>query len=373
VFGKKTFGFIKTFFALALLLPAFALASGGAVHASGHAVGAVYTLTNEATGNRVTVFDRYANGTLAAAGSYSTGGLGSGNGLGSQGAVVLGKANKWLFAVNAGSNEISVFSVDHIGLTLVDKVSSGGTRPISLTTYHDLLYVLNAGGNGNITGFSVGSNGHLTAIAGSTRPLSSNATGPAQVQFSADGRLLAVTEKTTNMIDIYMVNRDGTATGPTSHPSSGTTPFGFAFGREGKLVVSEAATGAVSSYTVDRDGSFNVVSASSPTHQTAACWLVLTDNERYTYTANAGSDSISGYSVGHDGSLSLLNADGRTASTGDGSHPTDTALNSNSHYLYVLTTSNHGISAFAVQADGSLTPVQGASGLAPTAVGLAAR
>jgi 6-phosphogluconolactonase (cycloisomerase 2 family) len=198
------------------------------------------------------------------------------------------------------------------------------------------------------------------------------------VQFSGDGRLLAVTEKNTNLIDIYTVNKDGTANGPLTHASAGTTPFGFAFGKNGNLVVSEAFGGApngsaTSSYTVDKNGSFNVVSASSPTHQTAACWVVLTGNERYAYTANAGSDSISGYGVSHNGSLSLLDPNGVTGYTGAGSHPTDMALSNNSHYLYALTTFSHGISAFEVGSDGSLTPVAGVSGLIPTAVGLAAR
>src|SRR5438034_1284028 len=116
MFRKNTLGFMKTFLALALLLPAIALGSGGAAHASGHAVGAVYTLTNDAAGNRVVAFDQASDGTLTLEGSYATGGLGSGNGLGSQGAVVLSQGNKWLFAVNAGSNEISVFSVDPSGV-----------------------------------------------------------------------------------------------------------------------------------------------------------------------------------------------------------------------------------------------------------------
>jgi 6-phosphogluconolactonase (cycloisomerase 2 family) len=242
----------------------------------------------------------------------------------------------------------------------------------------DVLYVLNAGGSGNITGFNVGQHGELTAIPGSTRPLSGSATGPAQVQFSGDGRLIAVTEKNTNMIDIYTVNKDGTANGPMVHPSAGVTPFGFAFGKGGNLIVSEAFGGAAnasaaSSYNVGRNGSFDVVSASSPTHQTAACWVVLTGNERYAYTANAGSDSISGYSVSSGDSLNLLDPSGVTGYTGAGSHPTDTALSNNSRYLYTLTTFSHGISVFEVRGDGSLTPVAGVNGLISTAVGLAAR
>ena len=72
------------------------------------------------------------------------------------------------------------------------------------------------------------------------------------------------------------------------------------------------------------------------------------------------------------GSLALLTADGRTGVTGPGTSPVDMAL-SNSHYLYVVTSASHGISAFEVQEDGSLTPAGSISGLPVGAVGIAAR
>lgn len=56
----------------------------------------------------------------------------------------------------------------------------------------------------------------------------------------------------------------------------------------------------------------------APTYQFAACWLVVTDNGRFAYTANAASASISGFSIGVDGSLSLLNAHGVTGVAGAG-------------------------------------------------------
>src|SRR5207244_1289562 len=170
--------------------------------------------------------------------------------------------------------------------------SSGGVRPISVTNYHNLLYVLNAGGAGNITGLTVGNDGSLTSIAGSTRLLSNSAAGPAQVQFSPKGDVLVVTEKNTNMIDTYSVNGDGTATGPHSYSASGVTPFGFAFTNKGDIIVSEAFGGAAngsaaSSYWVGSDGGLGVISPSSPTHQTSACWVAVTNNGRYAYTTNA--------------------------------------------------------------------------------------
>jgi 6-phosphogluconolactonase (cycloisomerase 2 family) len=339
--------------------------------------GAVYTLTNAPGGNAVAIFYRAADGTLSPGGTVATGGAGTGSGLGSQGALALSHSGQWLYAVNAGSNSISVLRVTNTGLKVVQVVPSGGALPISLTVYDHLLYALNAGGAGNIAGFVVQPNGTLAPLAGSTRGLGGPATGPAQVSFTPDGTALVVTEKSANAIVTYAVSGDGLAGQPVSHPSSGAVPFGFDFARD-TLVVSEAAGGAgghsaVSSYAVSRTGGLQTVSPSVPDFQNAACWLVATENGRYAYTANAASDSISGYHVDADGRLTLLTAGGLTAYTGAGSHPTDMALTNGSRYLYVLGAATGRIVGFAVNPDGSLTPLGSAAGIPTSAAGLAAR
>lgn len=344
--------------------------------------GAIYTLTNAVSGNAVAVFARAENGTLASTGSVATGGLGTGGGLGSQSALVLSENGRWLFAVNAGSNQISVLEVQPkspSGLALVATVSSGGIRPISITARKNVLYVLNAGASGNITGFSIGKNGALTPKAGSTRNLSNAgvgaAPGPAQIAFSPKGDALVVTEKATNMIDVYAVDKDDVAWGPTSFASSGVTPFGFAFGKRGSLIVSEAFGGApngsaTSSYRLD-DGVLTAVSASSPTHLTAACWVAVSDDGKFAYVTNAGSGAISAYRIGKDDALTLLNADGRAATTG--ATPIDMAFSRNGRFLYSLNAGARSLSAFAVQADGSLVALGDLGGLGAGMAGLAGR
>jgi len=365
-------------FGLAVVMIISLALSGVGVAAAASDGGAVYTLTNNAAGNEVAIFNRAADGTLTAAGVVSTGGLGNGGGLGSQGALTLSDNHKWLFAVNAGSHDLSVFAVSADGLTLVDRVASGGVQPISVANYKNWVYVLNAGGSGNIAGFVIGKKGKLTPLANSTRNLSNAgvgaAPGPAQISFSPDGETLVVTEKGTNLIDVYTVDEDGLASNATTHASAGATPFGFAFTKRGTLIVSEAVGGAAnasttSSYDVSADG-FELLSASVPTHQTAACWAVTTKNGKYAYTANAGSGSISVYGVGRDGGLKLINS--VAGSTGGGSHPSDMAVSNNSHYLYVLANVTQSIGVFEIQSDGSLTAVSGASGLPASAAGLAA-
>ena len=337
--------------------------------------GAVYVMTNGAAGNQVRMYERSTDGSLGAFTAFATGGTGTGAGLGSQGALTLSSDGRWLLAVNAGSNDVSVFRVGNSGLTLTDRDPSGGMTPISVTVSGSLVYVLNGGGTNNITGFHLNNQGQLTQLSGSSRPLSTASPGPAQVQFTPDGDQLVVTEKSTNRILTYDVGPDGRASQPTVHASAGTTPFGFAFAGRDVLAVSEAFGGAAnasaaSSYSLGK-GFFEVVSASVPTTETAACWAVATRNGRFVYVTNTGSGTVSGYSVANDGALTLLDANGVTGVTGGA--PADAALSHDSRFLYVLTGGVLAVRAFAVAADGSLTPVAGASGLPAGSVGIAAR
>ena len=344
--------------------------------------GAVYTMDNATNGNHVLAYRRAANGTLTPTGVFDTGGLGSGGGLGSQGAVVLSRGGNWLFACNAGSDEISVFAVKPSGLVLADKVASGGRHPVSIALHNNLLYVLNAGGaagdKDNVTGF-IFAFGRLLQGPNSTRALSADNSGPAQASFTCDGDTLVVTEKATSVIDTFTVDDSGLLDDHKTFASPVPTPFGFATGRESRIFVSEANGGAangssVSSYEVSDDGDLAGISIGVPTTETAACWVVLTLDQRFAYSSNTGSGTISGYRVSWDGKLQLLNADGITGTTGGANtKPIDLALSRNSQYLYSLNSGNGTISAFRVNNDGSLQTLPGLSGIPAGANGLAAQ
>lgn len=144
--------------------------------------GTIYTLSNEVSGNRVIRYIRWSDGRLQPHGVFATGGKGTSTGLGSQGALIISSNHRWLFAVNAGSNEKSVLQLNHAGgLKFHSLVSSGDTRPVSLTQHGSWLYVLHAGGQSNITGFWISPGGQLSPIPNSTRFLSSPGAAPAQV------------------------------------------------------------------------------------------------------------------------------------------------------------------------------------------------
>ncbi|HEU4383530.1 MAG TPA: beta-propeller fold lactonase family protein [Anaeromyxobacteraceae bacterium] len=316
-------------------------------------------------------FARAPDGWLTPAGAFATGGTGTGAGLGSAGAITFSPDGRWLLAVNAGSDDVSIFAVSSEGeLELVDRASSGGDMPISVTVSNHIAFVLNAGVPNNVSGLRIGEGGHLQPIASSTRPLSGADTAPAQVSFDPEGDFLVVTEKATNRLGVYSVERNGGIEGPQVFASSGQTPFGFGFTQQGLLVVSEAAASSVSSYLL-RDGALATVTASAPDLQGAACWIAVTQNGRFAYAANTAADNISGYAIHADGTLQLLDANGVTATAGDA--PADLALSRGSRFLYVRNGRDGSISGYRVRADGGLEPAALVSGLPAASAGIAAR
>jgi 6-phosphogluconolactonase len=338
--------------------------------------GYVYTLTNQVAGNNVIIYTRTAGGEMAYNSAVATGGSGTGAGLGSQGAIVLSENNDWLLAVNAGSNSISSLYVNGASVQSKATVSSGGTMPISVTIHSNIVYVLNGGGSGNITGFTLHADGSLQPIPGSERPLSSSASGPAQISFVNDGNAVAITEKATNKIITYTIGSDGVPGAMHVVNAASPTPFGFAAGKNGMLYVSEAAGGApaasaVSSYHVSADGSISHVGGPVFANQTAACWVVVTNNGKYVYATNTGSGTVSSFAAGNGGSLSLASA--VAGNTGMGSTPIDAALSNNSKFLYELNSSSHTIKGFAVEHDGSLNIIHTVGSLPAGTIGLAAK
>jgi 6-phosphogluconolactonase (cycloisomerase 2 family) len=336
--------------------------------------GAVYTMSNDAGGNQVIIFDRDEDGLLTPAGTVATDGLGSGGGLdplASQGSIVLTKNKRWLLAVNAGSNDISVFRVRPDGPVLTDKVDSGGTLPVSLTVHHNLVYVLNAGGTPNITGFALSNRGRLAPLDNSAREIGTGSFS--QVGFNPRGDNLVVTDRGENEILVFPLDRHGLpAMDPVTSLSNGIAPFGFVFDKKGHLLVAEAGSGAVSSYTIEEDGTLLVISPSIANGQAATCWIAGTQ-QGYVFTSNTGSQNLSAYRVVKEddnaGQLELLDA---TAAFGN--RPIDNGVSENGRFLYALDPAAAAIDMFAIEADGSLTDLGTApGGLALFAQGIAVR
>ena len=361
--------------------------------------GTVYAMSNNAEHNEILVYSRGANGILALQNMVSTEGRGSGgeeplepvDALGSQAPLIVSNDGQWLFAVNAGSDEISVFRIIGDYLMLTDKVSSGGFFPVSLALHKDLLYVLNSGGEGNIAGFSLSPLGKLTAIENSTRSLHTGGdnpprfiVSPAQVGFNPSGDFLMVTIKGTNQVLTYAVNNNGgISETPVVNTSLGSTPFGFGFDHRGHLILVEpfgtSAVGTmlastVSSYEILSDGTLKAITETLADYQTATCWIAITRDGRYAYTTNNVTNTISGFKISADGQISLIDPSGIVAASGD--RPVDIAISSNGKFVYAVNAGSGTISMFEIDAStGRLNMLGEVDGLPVHngAVGIAAR
>jgi len=380
----RTLAFVTTAALLVLIVPS--LAAAHSVPTTGPAVAltapappsAVFTMTNNATANSVVAYKIGTGGALIPAGSFATRGRGTGASLADQGALALTSDHRWLLVVDAGSNQITVFHVNRPGgtaplLSFADRTGSGGVLPVSIAVYGSLVYVLNDGNAtlaGNIAGFYLTSGGLLLHLPGSGRALStSGATGGAQISFGLSGRVLAVTEKATSLIDTYQVGTLGYASTGTTTASNGSTPYGFAFTPSGHLVVSDAGPGALSSYSVSPTATVTLRSGSVSDNQSAPCWVVVAEGGRYAYTANAHSNSISTYQVARNGTLVLQASVGGTTGAG----PTDMAVTtSTGRYLLQYDSGAGEIDEFSLGSGGLLTKVASVYGLPATAEGLVA-
>ncbi|MEO8855186.1 MAG: beta-propeller fold lactonase family protein, partial [Ginsengibacter sp.] len=205
---------------------------------SGHYL---YTESNESSSNKILAYQISNNGSLHWSSSTTSGGMGSGSGLASQGAVTLSQDNDWLFAVNAGNNSVSSFKVKKDGsLVLKSTKNTWGKMPVSVTSHGNMLYVLNHGSD-NIHGFWIGNDGMLTDINNSTKSLSGSGVDAPQISFTPDGNFLIVPEKATNIIGTFKI-MNGTPANGTFNSSVGNTPYGFGFSRN-YLVISNAEMG----------------------------------------------------------------------------------------------------------------------------------
>ena len=279
---------------------------------SSAAGGAVFVMTNAANNNQIVAYKRNSDGSLEEGHTFPTGGRGSGgvtDPLGSQGALTLNEKHTLLFAVNAGSGNISVFQVRGSNLTLLETVPCGGSEPVAVAQHGSLVYVVNAGGASDLVGFRLTPDGHLKQIARSTTYLSTGVSGPGSLSFSPDGEFLLVTEKLTNNVDAFHIQSNGTLGPIVVNPSAGPGAFAVSFAPNGTaLVVETGPTGgtnasAISSYTVVSNGTLTPISASVPTLGAATCWLAVTPNGQFVYTSNSASSTISGFVLSASGAL----------------------------------------------------------------------
>jgi 6-phosphogluconolactonase len=376
-----------------LLLPAVAaavvLAGGAAASTSGpwkaRVVGHVYVNDNTAPVNTVAGFDRHADGSLTPipGSPFAVGGSGAGQPDASQGSLQLSANGRFLLAVDAGSNQVSVLRIGHDGAlwpAYGSPVASGGVDPVSIGVHHDLVYVANAGpgissGDTNYTGFKLGWSGRLRPIPDSTYVLP-NDSKPGQILFNRDGTKAAGTRIATSEIDSFTVGHGGRLV-PASgspfdaqafSPAQGWGQLGSEFSptRPDELFVSDAHTaaggaafpGLVSSFRDAPDGDLTPVGSPVANDGGASCWIEISHDARYLFVVNTASASISSYSIGGGGALTFLQS---TAPGEIGGGAEDARLSPDGSTLWVVESGGDSVTGFTVHR-GTLTPLSTAAG-----------
>jgi 6-phosphogluconolactonase len=351
----------------ALIVPAAASAHSHHRFGFSGRGGDVYVNDNTASANTIAAFHRTADGRLVAlpGSPVATGGAGTGSALGSQGSLQSAFRGRYLLAVDAGSDQVSVLAVGRGGIPHPVRggtVASGGTEPVSIAVHGDLVYVANAGGaTPNYTGFRLGWDGRLRPLPGSTVNLPAGSQ-PGDVLFNATGTKLASTRVANSLIDSFVVDPSGRLHAAPGSPyaAQGVGPFGSEFRPTDpdELYVSNAHNGAdngtVSAFHVGWDGALHSIGASPfADQQTAPCWVEISHNGRFLFAVNTAQPSISSFAINRGGSLTSL---GATQFRGNptGLAPVDARLSPDGRTLYVVDQGADEVSAFAVQG-GQLT------------------
>ena len=323
---------------------------------------AVFVQTDAVSGNHVVAYHRAADGALRPAGSYATGGLGGILGgsavdhTASQGSLTYDPRHSLLYAVNAGSNTVSVFAVHGDQLALRQVVRSGGTFPVSVATHGDLVYVVNALNGGSLQGYRVFGS-FLVPLPGSGRALGLNPAAtpqftntPGQLAFTPDGsRLIVTTKANGNDIDVFGVGFGGWLSAkPVVNAEPGTVPFAITFDSYGNLVIAEAGTNALATFTISGHGTLSQLD-SVGTGKAATCWVAPAGP--FLFASNAGSAAVSGFTSSGGGQLTLLGAAATDAGT------VDASAAAGGRFLYVQTGGAGIVDEFSVGSGGSLTEI----------------
>lgn len=329
---------------------------------SGHAV---FVESDQAGSNTVLSYTRGTDGSLSYVATYPTGGAGAAaagsaaDPLASQGGLALVDHGNELIATNPGSNSVSVFAVNGPYLHLVQQVPSGGLFPVSITSHNDLVTVLNSGGAGSVSEYRL-QWGRLAALNNETRSLGlSNTTPPnflagaGQVGYSPNGQFLIVTTKSsTSSYEVFSVSGGGNlSSAATVTAAANAVPFAFTFDANGLLVAAEASNSSVSTYSIGTSGALTLVGTVTD-GQAALCWI--SGAQGFFFGSNAGGGDVSSFGETAGGAPTLLNA--KAAITHPGT--TDSAVSPDGAFLYVESGGSGALDAFAINANGSLTPIE---------------
>jgi 6-phosphogluconolactonase len=364
----------------AFALPGSAVAAKGSTAVNGY----VYLDGNTAGANTIAAYTRAPGGSLTATpGSpFAAGGAGLGKGLGSQGAIQTADKGRFVLAVDAGSNQISVLQVNPNDGSLTQvpgsPFSSNGVEPVSIAVHGDLVYVANDGNateSANYTGFVLTSFGELVPLPNSTVNAPGAANDLGDVLFNSNGTHLVGTEVASSLIDSFRVDGLGyLATAPGSpYAGQGLGAFGSAFRPTNpkQLFVSNphnvgTDVGTVSGFDVEGNGKLLSIGASPFADlQNAPCWVAITPDGQDLFAINTGSGTVSRYSINETGDLTLLGSTPVNNEGGVGG--TDPTITPDGQNLYINETAAHGVAEMTIEG-GTLTELPGSPVALPAGI-----
>ncbi|HTW06751.1 MAG TPA: hypothetical protein VME46_04525 [Acidimicrobiales bacterium] len=341
---------------------------------------AVFVQTNNPSGNQVIVLAEHSDGRLSELNVASTGGVGalaSGavvDSLASQGSLTYDPVHRLLFAVNAGSNTLSVFSVLGRDVDLAQVIPSEGEFPNSVAVSGNYVYVLDAGGTGAVAAYQIFGT-RVFPVPGDVRSLGLSNTdppnflmAPGQIGVSPGGSQVIVTTKaSTSSFDIFQVGAGGVLSStPVVTADTGNVPFSFLFTPSGQLAAAEAGPSAVHTFSLAAGGTLTSLAALDD-GQAALCWIATAGG--YYYVANAGSNNLSGYTISPSGTPALVGPTGVVATTDKG--PIDLAASQDGSTLYSEDGGAGAIDEFHVNSDGTLSDLGSVAGLGAGIEGIA--
>jgi 6-phosphogluconolactonase len=285
--------------------------------------------------------------------------------------LVVHPSGKYLYAANAGENDVSLFLIQPYGQLLEQgSRTPAGTSPTLLVmdSAGKYLYVANSGSQ-NISVFSIGSTGSLTQVGNPFQV----GISPLNMKIAPAGNFLYVTgaslqAATPGYIEVLSINPS--AASPltlVAITQPGSSPYGLEISPNGSnLYTANFGDNTISEFTIGSNGLLTPIPG-SPVGETytGPVSLLVDPSGKYLYVANQqSSGNIAGYSIASNGALSLLNSSPYPT----GAQPSFVASDPDGNFLFIGNLTKPVIESFCLASKnlncneapglGSLTEVQ---------------
>jgi 6-phosphogluconolactonase len=280
--------------------------------------------------------------------------------------LVLHPSGKYLYVANPGQggtieNDISLFSVaSNGGLSEVTPRTSLGSfasqpQRLLIDSAGAFLYVMNTGTN-NISVFSIDSgSGALTQAANSPFPIGAP---PLNMELAPSGNFLyvSIASQSSGLIAAYSVSA-GQLSLLNVTPTNGRNPYGLAINSAGSyLYAANTTDNSISVFPIDSSGGLAQQVPGSPINNgyTAPVAMIFDPSGKYLYVANQGSNNVAAYSISSTGLPEALTSSTTTNAFTTETSPSVLATDPSGKYLLVGNQgSSAGIQLFSIS-NGSL-------------------